>query len=435
MHQNPSIDDVANDLGTPERRCDEPICVDPFNLRSFVSPDHRLRHNHRMTTDWRPTASMENLRIRAEVLGTIRAFFAERGVLEVETPLLASAPVTDLHLAAMRTRFRGPGADDGLELWLQTSPEFAMKRLLAAGSGPIFQLCKAFRDGEAGSRHNPEFTMLEWYRPGWDHHRLMDEVAELIDAVLGTEPNDGAEKSELVGGAFRPRDQPVEGRRPDPALTRLEGEDDAQSRNTVDRISGSDQDLKTSGPQDLVGSERLTYHEAFQRHVGIDPHSSTLSELIAAARNRIGKSVPDLGDDRDGWLDLLMSHVIEPDLGRSGPTFIHDYPASQAALARIRPGDPPVAERFEAWVEGIELANGYHELTDPVEQRRRFKADLSTRSERGLPVVPVDDRFLEALESGIPDSSGVALGVDRLVMLAAGAERIDEVIAFPLDRA
>jgi len=331
---------------------------------------------------------MEALRTRAEVLANIREFFAERGVLEVETPLLGSAPVTDLHLAALCTCYRGPGHDDGLKLWLQTSPEFAMKRLLASGSGPIYQLGKAFRDGEAGSRHNPEFTILEWYRPGWDHHRLMDEVAELLDAVLGS-----------------------------------------------DRTS---QDPKTSRPQDLrlsSNGEKITYSEAFQRHVGVDPHSVSIAELTTRACSLLGQAAPDLGDDRDGWLDLLLSHAVEPGLGRSGPTFVYDFPVSQAALARVRPGDPPVAERFEVWVEGIELANGYHELTDPAEQLRRFEADLAARRERGLPEVPIDQRLLSALEYGLPDCAGVALGIDRLVMLAAGAERIDEVIAFPIDRA
>ncbi len=317
---------------------------------------------------------MENLRIRADVLANIRAFFAERGVLEVETPLLASAPVTDLHLAALSTRYRGPGADGGRELWLQTSPEFAMKRLLAAGSGPVYQLCKAFRDGEAGSRHNPEFTMLEWYRPGWDHH-LMDEVGELLSTVI---------------------DIP------------------------------SHRDGKT---------EKLTYSEAFQRHAGIDPHAAKTGELAARAHELLGDTIPDLGDDRDSWLELLLSHIVEPQLGRIGPTFVYDFPASQAALAKIRPGDPPVAERFEAWVEGIELANGYHELTDPAEQRHRFETDLDARRARGLADVPVDHHLLAAMEHGLPDCAGVAIGVDRMVMLAAGAERIQDVIAFPIDRA
>ncbi len=366
-----------------------------------------------MTNGWRPTASTTALRIRAGVLARIREFFADREVLEVETPLLASAPGTDLHLDAMSTRYRGPGHDGGRRLWLQTSPEFAMKRLLAAGSGPIYQICKAFRNGEAGSRHNPEFTMLEWYRPGWDHHRLMDEVDELLGAVL----------IGVVLGS------------------------DSDSDSDSEQIRQGHAILKTSRPQDLTPShpqdpkpgtsrgERITYSEAFQCHVGIDPHTASSDELAACAAKLLDGPPPDLGDDRDGWLDLLMSHVIEPELGRNGLSFVYDYPASQAALARIRPGNPPVAERFEAWVEGVELANGYHELTDPVEQRRRFEADLAARRERGLPEFPVDDRFLAGLESGMPESAGVALGVDRLVMLAAGADRIEDVIAFPIDRA
>jgi lysyl-tRNA synthetase class 2 len=328
-----------------------------------------------MTDDWRPTATMQNLELRADVLARIRAFFADRGVLEVETPLLASAPVTDLHLAAMSTTFRGPASDEGRRLWLQTSPEFAMKRLLAAGSGPIYQLCKAFRDGETGSRHNPEFTILEWYRPGWDHHRLASEVVDLVSAVL-------------CGGA----------------------------------------------DEGLSAAETMTYAEAFQRHVGLDPYTASISELRDCALSLID-GTPDLADDRDGWLDLLLSHVVEPELGQEAPSVIHDYPASQAALARVRPDDPPVAERFELWVRGVELANGYHELTDPAEQRRRFEADLAARRRHRLPEVPIDERLLAALEHGMPTCSGVALGVDRLVMLAAGARRIDEIIAFPVDRA
>ena len=345
-----------------------------------------------MTTDWRPTASMEALRIRAEVMAKIRAFFADRGVLEVETPLLASAPVTDLHLAALSTRYRGPGHDDGRRLWLQTSPEFAMKRLLAAGSGPIYQLGKAFRDGEAGSRHNPEFTILEWYRPGWNQHQLMDEVAELLAVVIG------------------------------------EGRDSKQGRRQQS-AAGVEAKAEDSG------SERITYAEAFQRFVGVDPHTAGIETLAARAGELLGHNPPDLGNDRDSWLELLLSHIVEPKLGRGGPTFVYDFPASQAALARIRPGDPPVAERFEAWVEGVELANGYHELTDHAEQQRRFETDLDARRNRGLADVPVDHRLLAAMKHGLPDCAGVAIGVDRLVMLAADVDRIDEVIAFPIDRA
>jgi len=318
--------------------------------------------------DWRPTASLEMLRLRAEILAQIRAFFADREVLEVETPLLASAPVTDLHLHALSCRYRGPGADEGRELFLQTSPEFAMKRLLAAGCGPIFQICKAIRDGEAGGMHNPEFTILEWYHPGWDHHLLMDEVDELLQLVLGTPAGD-----------------------------------------------------------------RLTYAMAFERHAGVDVFSASHEELVTRVE-KLGVLEPaDL--ERDDLLNLLLTHVVEPQLGRDQPTFIHDYPASQASLARVRPGDPPVAERFEVFSEGVELANGYHELRDPAEQRRRFEADNAARRAAGSPVVPIDERLLAALDHGLPDCAGVALGVDRLVMLAAGTREISDVLAFPLDRA
>jgi lysyl-tRNA synthetase class 2 len=319
----------------------------------------------REQSDWKPTASFESLRVRAETMAKIRGFFAERGVLEVETPALSAATVTDVHLQSISAH---PRAVDGDPLWLQTSPEYAMKRLLAAGSGPIYQICKSFRDGEAGRRHNPEFTMLEWYRPGWDHHRLMGEVDELLATVLGT---------------------------PD--------------------------------------GERLSYAHAFRRHAGIDPHRATDDELRARAATL---GLPDPSDlDRDDLLHLLLSHLVEPHLGRDRPTFVHDFPASQAALARVRPGGPPLAERFEAFVDGVELANGFHELANAAEQRRRFEHDLAERRRRSLPEVPVDERLLAALEAGLPDCAGVALGVDRLVMLRLGSREIADVIAFPIGRA
>ncbi|HEV8629660.1 MAG TPA: EF-P lysine aminoacylase EpmA [Thermoanaerobaculia bacterium] len=323
--------------------------------------------------DWRPTAPLDNLRRRAELLASVRGFFAARGVLEVETPLLGAAAATDPHLASIGAELSAPAPRT---LWLQTSPELHMKRLLAAGSGPIWQLGKAFRDGEAGRRHNPEFTMLEWYRPGWDHHRLMDEVEELLRATLGS----------LAGAA--------------PA-------------------------------------ERLTYRQAFLTHAGVDPFAADVAALRRRAAE-LGIEAAALPDDRDTWLNLLLATAVEPRLGRSCPTFVHDFPASQAALARVRrdgPDDPPVAERFEAFVAGVELANGYHELADPVEQERRFAADLAERRRRGLPALPADSRLLAALAHGLPDCSGVALGFDRLVMLALGADAIAEVIAFPVDRA
>jgi len=324
--------------------------------------------------DWRPTASMDALRRRAAIVARVRAFFAARGVLEVETPLLAAAPVTDPHLAAFSSQAEAAGTGSSgclpaTRLYLQTSPEYAMKRLLAAGSGPIYQICKAFRQGEAGRCHNPEFTMLEWYRPGFDHHRLMDEVDELLGEILGTAPG-----------------------------------------------------------------ERLTYAEVVACHAGVDPDSASLDELRAAALGHgLGHGL-DL-DDPDGWLDLLMGGVIQPRLGHERPTFVLDYPVRQAALARVRPGSPPVAERFEVFVAGHELANGYHELLDSAEHRRRFSADLERRQALGLPEVPIDDRLLAALEAGLPPCAGVALGLDRLMLLATGSRDLAEVLAFPIDRA
>ena len=322
-----------------------------------------------MTELWRPTASIESLRLRAGVLATIRAFFAARGVLEVETPALSRATVTDVHLASLATTATIPGEGE-VALWLQTSPEFAMKRLLAAGSGPIYQLCRAFRDGEAGRQHNLEFTILEWYRPGFDHHALMDEMDELLQAVLG-----------------------------------------------------------------LPAAERLSYGEAFRRHAGIDPHAAGDDELSARTRALDAAPADECGLTRDDRLDLIRAAAVEPRLGRGRPTFVYDWPASQSALARVRPGEPPLAERFEVYVEGVELANGFHELADATEQRRRFEQDLAVRSTRGLTAPPLDERLLAALAHGLPDCSGVALGVDRLVMLAAGAARLAEVVAFPADRA
>jgi lysyl-tRNA synthetase class 2 len=322
-----------------------------------------------MTSDWRPTASRASLERRAHLLAVTRAFFADRGVLEVETPVLGRAPVPDLHLDSFAVpTSRGTR-------WLQTSPEYAMKRLLAAGSGPIYQISKAFRDGEVGRRHNPEFTLLEWYRPGFDFHALMDEMDAYLATTLVAKP-----------------------------------------------------------------AERRSYGEIFHDALGIDPHRATAAELEARGVEAGLDAPADL--DRDDRLQLLLAHCIEPELGRADgpglrPTFLYDFPASQAALARIRddPGRPPVAERFEVFLEGMELANGFHELTDAAEQRRRFEAELDKRRAAGKPALPLDERFLAALETGLPDCAGVALGLDRLVMLAVGADRLEDVLAFPDDRA
>lgn len=324
---------------------------------------------------WRPSADLSVLRLRAELLAQIRAFFAACGVLEVETPALSAAAITDPHLASFKTCYSGPGSQHGRPLYLHTSPEFAMKRLLAAGSGCIYQIARVFRDGEAGSRHNPEFTLLEWYRVGFDHHRLMDEVAELVGMLL-------------------------------------------------------------AGRLTLAEPERLSYRQIFQHHLNLDPHRATVADLAACAETR-NVSIP-TGmplDDPDPWLDLLLTHCVEPRLGSGRLTFVHDYPASQAALARLRPDDPPVGERFELYINGIELANGFHELGDTVEQRHRFAQENAARRAAGLPVMPVDEHLLAALEFGLPDCAGVALGFDRLVMLATRKTSLAEVLAFPLDRA
>lgn len=324
-------------------------------------------------TAWRPTADVATLRLRAALLGRIRGFFAERDVLEVETPLLASTTATEPHLASIRAHCESSGRSRPERcLFLQTSPESFMKRLLAAGSGPIFQIGKAFRKEELGRYHNPEFTILEWYRPGFDRGALMDEVDALLASVLGT-------------GAGR----------------------------------------------------RIGYAAAFRRHAGLDPFRAPLSVLRGYAR-KLGLAPAESDSlDRESCLDLILSRRIQPALG-PGPVFLTGFPAAQAAMARVvtdRAGnDTGVAERFELFVDGIELANGYHELGDSREQRVRFLADIAKRRERRLPTVPVDERLLGALAHGMPDCAGVALGIDRLVMLAAAAGSLESVMAFPFSR-
>ncbi len=314
-------------------------------------------------TAWQPTASRQNLQQRAAILATIRQFFLDRHVMEVETPLLghstATNPFIDSLMVAEVNQHQHPP-------YLQTSPEFPMKRLLAAGSGSIYQICKAFRAEENGRFHNSEFTMLEWYRVGFDHHQLMDEVDELLKLIL-----------------------------------------------------------------DTISAERVTYAQLFQHFVGVDPHTASASTLAARAQQR-AISIPKNAhmEDVDFWRQLLMMHYIEPHIGQLRPIFITDYPASQAALARIRPGNPPVAERFEVYFRGIELANAYHELGNPDEQRHRFQLDNQRRAALGLPQIPLDNALIAALAHGLPDCAGIALGIDRLVMLATQATSIAEVISF-----
>jgi lysyl-tRNA synthetase class 2 len=326
--------------------------------------------------DWQPTAKIDTLRTRARVLQSIRAFFSMRDVLEVDTPVLSRAAATDVNLESFATVYRGPGAPQGQVYYAHTSPEFPMKRLLASGSGPIYQICKVFRQGESGASHNPEFTMLEWYRPHYDLSAFFDELEEFVTTVLGEH-------------------------------VRLEV------------------------------AERLTYAEAFKRFARIDNvHEASVADLRRRVRELALPEVRGLGDDdRDGWLDFIMSTVVQSQLGHAGPSIVFDYPASQAALARINPGPPAVAERFEVFVKGVEIANGFHELTDADEQRRRFEQDRARRAALKRRDVPIDENLLAALAEGMPDCTGVAVGVDRLVMLATGARRIEEVIAFPFDRA
>jgi elongation factor P--(R)-beta-lysine ligase len=319
--------------------------------------------------DWRPSAARARLEARAALLAQARGFFAARGVLEVDTPLVVGAPVSDVHIhsAAVQLERGAPPRH-----YLHTSPEYAMKRLLAAGSGDIYQICHVVRGFERGRLHNPEFTLIEWYRVGFPLGQLMDEVEALVRTLLG------------------------------PAAAGRRG-------------------------------ERLSYRDVCRRELGLDPFSATLAELQQAAAP-LGYAAP-APATRDEWLELLVGARVGPQLGRGALTFVHGYPASQAALARLDPHDPRTAQRFELYCDGVELANGFHELAAAAEQRARFAADNAERRRRGLPEAALDERLLAALAAGLPDCAGVALGFDRTLMLATGAARIEEVLAFPTERA
>ncbi len=324
-----------------------------------------------MSADWRPCADVAALRLRADLYALIRQFFATRGVLEVETPILSEAGNTDPNIASFRTQFNGHVGAGSRERWLRTSPEFPLKRLLAAGVGDCYELGRVFRDGETGRRHNPEFTMLEWYRVGWDHRPLMRETAELAGAALA-----------LVGRMARVRE--------------------------------------------------TTYRALFIDALGIDPFMAKESALRMALD---GIVIDPAGLRRDDWLDLLVTHRIQPTFANDELLLVHDYPASQCALAKIRADDPPVAERFELYLGQIELANGYHELTDAIEQRARFGRDHALRAHLGDPLPPLDESLLAALGHGLPDCAGVAMGVDRLLGAMLCTDTIGTVLAFPFDRA
>lgn len=311
-----------------------------------------------MADDWAPTASLAALRERATLYRTVREFFHARGVLEVQTPILSQAGNTDPNIESFVAKFRGREPR-----WLRTSPEFAMKRLLAAGIGDCYELGRVFRDGEAGRRHNPEFTLLEWYRVGWDHHRLMDEVRELVVATFG----------------------PLE-------------------------------------------SETVAYRALYRERLQLDPFEDPLERLQAA----LDIDIDPAGLQRDDWLDLLMTHRLQPGFAPGTLTFVHGYPPTQCALARVRDG---VAERFEAYLGPIELANGYHELTDASEQRARFARDVAARAARGHDSPAIDERLLAALQHGLPACAGVALGIERLLMTRRAGDDIAQVLAFAFARA
>lgn len=318
--------------------------------------------------EFRPGASREMLVARARALAIIRDFFAGRAVLEVDTPALVNHGVTDVHLQSAQVALPGTRA----ALYLHTSPEYAMKRLLASGSGDIYQLAHVFRGDEHGSLHNAEFMLVEWYRVGWTLEALMREVADLVAGVW-------------------------------PAAT--------------------------------ARTEHLSYRDAFLRAIDLDPLAAPLADVRLAATDRGLAATTVASSSRDELLDFLMAAQVGPALGHEGLTFVHRYPASQAALARLAPDDPRVALRFELYARGVELANGFDELADAAEQRSRFEGDRRERERRGLPAMAIDERLLAAIAAGLPPCAGVALGFDRLLMLATGATRLDDVMPFTLARA
>lgn len=325
-----------------------------------------------MNAAWKPSCSLFMLKARAQLYATIRQFFSQRGVMEVDTPALSRAGACDLNIASLQTDIQGPGGLANQAMYLQTSPEFAMKRLLAAGCGPVYQIAHAFRNAESGRYHNPEFTLLEWYQPRYSLHQLMEEMRELLGECLGQLP---------------------------PVLC-------------------------------------ICYGDLFQKSLGVNPHGLTVQELNTLADDQgLADAARICGAEPSDWLDYLFSECIQPRMRAGILYFVHDYPADQAMLARIRPSDPPVAERFEVYLNGVELANGFHELADAGEQQTRFESERLKRQSRGLPAMPLPEHLLQALSHGLPDCCGVALGLDRLLMLATESDHIDQVLAFPAARA
>lgn len=320
--------------------------------------------------EWQPSASLDTLQKRAKILSQIRLFFANRDVLEVETPNLSSSTVSDLHMQPFATDFASPPRGGNQTLYLQTSPEYAMKRLLCAGSGAIFQICKAFRNEQAGRNHNPEFTMLEWYRPGFDHLQLIDELDELVQQIL-----------------------------------------------------------------DCRAASKISYQQVFSHYLSMDPLTASLEDLKRLGCELGYEHICQNEQSIDTLLQLLFCQHVEPHIGQDAPCFVYDFPASQAALAKINPADPRVAQRFELYYQGKELANGFHELSDAQEQLERFAHDNLLRKAAGLEQVIPDPYFLAALQAGLPDCAGVAVGLDRLMMLALGKTDISQVLAFSYNNA
>jgi lysyl-tRNA synthetase class 2 len=313
------------------------------------------------------------LQLRARMLSNIRAFFLNKAVLEVETPLLSRTIGTDPSLAFFATSYDLPHCQH--RLFLQTSPEFAMKRLLAAGSGSVYQICKAFRNGELGRFHNPEFTLLEWYRVGFTLSELIDEVAELIVSLFAEH-------------------------------------------------------------QPLSGVERHSYQAIFQHYTGLDALVFSYSDYCAyALAHELPEAVSLCEHDHALWLDFLFSHQVQPYLGDNAVCLVYGYPACQSSLARINTVDPRTTDRVELFINGVELGNGFYELTDANEQNQRFNEEITLRQQKNLPDVLKDDRLIAALNAGLPDCSGIAIGLDRLLMLLSKSASIDEVLSFSIDRA
>lgn len=311
--------------------------------------------------NWKPTASQDNIVLRANLYEKIRSFFSSRNILEVETPLLCQHTVTDPHIESFSVPVNAQK-----NYYLQTSPEYAMKRLLAAGSGAIYQITKSFRVGESGRQHNPEFTMLEWYRPDFNHHDLMDEINDFLQFTVNTKP-----------------------------------------------------------------AEKISYQQLFLNHLNIDPLQIDLSELKKIiSKNNINIDTSNI--DHDTALQILLSHLIEPSMGIEKPLFLYDFPPSQAALSIIKSG---VAQRFELYINGSEIANGFHELTDAAEQQKRFEKNQQDRKNNHQVVPGIDHYFIDALKSGLPHCAGVAIGIDRLLMHYAKINNIQDVLSFPFERA